>query len=240
LTIVVIVATGMTAAPVRHALTPLIGQQLGPWLGHAPTTAPLLVAQSDVSASRDMQLEEPIGAPGPMSYSRTAAGHSAADHLAKAERESHSESDSARGHGNGRLNDRFSDLWLNRIGGSALSFPGGGDRIRAAGKNFTGNPQAAAAKSSASSNGSGRSNSGGGGSDHAADPKKGDNKPNDPPGLFNEHKVGLGELKGNKNGDDPGTAIGGGTVAVNPEPSTLFLFGTGMALAAGSIRRRLR
>ena len=54
------------------------------------------------------------------------------------------------------------------------------------------------------------------------------------------------ELTGN-NGNNgrhgkPGTGgvRPGGTVAVNPEPSTLLLFGTGIAAVAGAVRRRLR
>jgi hypothetical protein len=63
-------------------------------------------------------------------------------------------------------------------------------------------------------------------------------------GIFNEHRGGLGHLTGGKNGNNGqggGGSVGGGTnLASSPEPSTLLLFGTGLATAAGAIRRRLR
>lgn len=61
--------------------------------------------------------------------------------------------------------------------------------------------------------------------------------------LFGEHKAGLKELTGSVTTKNPPldqAAYGPTNVAVTPEPSTLLLFGTGIAAAAGAIRRRLR
>jgi hypothetical protein len=63
-------------------------------------------------------------------------------------------------------------------------------------------------------------------------------------GIFNEHRHGLPDLTGNGGGSFTNPGGGGGgigpNVAANPEPSTIFLLGTGLIAAAGSVRRRLR
>jgi hypothetical protein len=102
--------------------------------------------------------------------------------------------------------------------------------------------QASATQSPSASSSGGRGPSspggGGGGGGHAdapAAPKQGE--------IFKEHRSGLKELTGN-NGwhGKPGTGgvRGGSAVASSPEPSTLLLFGTGIAAVAGAVRRRLR
>ena len=238
--VVLVVATGMTAAPVRHALTPLIAHPLGAWLGHTPTAGSgvLVTGEPALAAESRDALDVPIGIPAPLSYSAN-VGHSAAEHVARAESEVRS---SAADVGGGsrqsgrRLNDRFTELRQSRYGASSFAFSRDvGSRV-GAGTTGRNDSEESSRVTSSRWGSSARSYGGGGGA--SPDPKK-DEKLKDP--LFNEHKSGLPDLSGGHKGpkDAPGKAFGSGKVAVNPEPSTLFLFGTGIAFVAGALRRRL-
>jgi len=238
LMVVLVVATGMTAAPVRHALTPLIAHPLGAWLGHTPTAGSgvLVTGEPALAAESRDALDVPIGIPAPLSYSAN-GGHSAAEHLARAESETWSSAaDNGGSRQSGRrLNDRFTELRQSRYGAGSFAFSRDvGSRV---GAGTTGrNDSEESSRVTPSRSGSSAPSYGGGGA--SPDPKK-DEKLKDP--LFNEHKSGLPDLSGGHKGpkDAPGKAFGSGKVAVNPEPSTLFLFGTGIAFVAGALRRRL-
>lgn len=235
LMVVLVVASGMTAAPVRNALTPLIAHPLSEWLGHTPTAGPgvLVTGEPALAAESHDGLDVPIGIPAPLSYSAN-SGHSAAEHLARAEGETWSSAaDDGGSRQNGRrLNDRFTELRQTRYGGSSFAFSRDvGSRI---GAGTTGHSDTEeSSRSTPSRSGSAPGFSAGGGSS-LPDPKK------EEKGLFSEHKSGLPDLAGHKGPKEaPGKAIGAGKVAVNPEPSTLLLFGTGIAFVAGALRRRL-
>src|SRR5262245_66238674 len=86
--VVVVMATGMAAAPVRNAVTPIIARSFGPWIGHAPAVSSVqfVGTSAAVLPDRDITLDGPIGVPAAISYTGTGtSGHSAADHLARAE-----------------------------------------------------------------------------------------------------------------------------------------------------------
>ena len=232
---VLVVATGMTAAPVRHALTPLIAHPISEWLGHTPTAGSGVLATGEPAlAPESRDVDDPIGVSAPVSYSAN-SGHSAMEHLARAESAAESTSGSEGGsrQGGRRLNDRFTELRQSKYGAGSFAFSRDvGSRV---GAGTTGRSDTEdSSRSTPSRSGSSAPGFSAGGGSSSPEPKK------DERGLFNEHKSGLPDLAGHKGPKNaPGKAIGAGKVAVNPEPSTLFLFGTGIAFVAGALRRRL-
>jgi hypothetical protein len=211
------------------------------WLGHAPAVvANVQPATQSASAAttRDIDLDAPlIAAPDRLSYSSGSNGKGGAEDTDKADK---SDSDAR-------------PAWVDYAGSRRGNHATGGNRSSASlehgafggrlGSMSRSDARAGGDSESArSSNGtSSASGSGKSGGPKNGDP--GDAKKKDPDDLFGGHKSGLPELKGDqkvKNSPLPGKGVGGSNVAVNPEPSTLFLFGTGIVAAAGAIRRRLK
>jgi hypothetical protein len=244
LTAVLVVTTGIAAAPVRHALAPLFAQPLSQWLGHAPAVASnvqLATQSASAATTRDVDLDTPlVAAPDRLSYSVASHGKAGAEETNKSDSESQRPAwvDYA---GSRRSNN--SNVGSSR---SSASFEHGafGGRLGSMSRSDarSGGDSESARPSNGTSSASGSGKSGGPKNGDPGDAKK-DEKNKGPDDLFGGHKSGLPELKGDKkvkNSPLPGKGVGGSNVAVNPEPSTLFLFGTGIVAAAGAIRRRLK
>jgi hypothetical protein len=254
ITVLLLATAGVAAAPMRQSLLPLIGRPFGIWNNatfpsvHAPFVDVQLAATTARLDDGTARITVPdrlafVAAPtGPATLAERAE-YILANSSSSAVIESQSGNDRSDNRGGG---------WRSAAGGSGG--PGGfGGSTYTRGQNgggFVSNARSDAAQGgarqeSASSSptassvgGRGPSNSGGGGG-HADAPAAA--KPSE---IFKEHRSGMKELTGNNgwHGNKPGTGgvRGGGTVAVNPEPSTLLLFGTGIAAVAGAVRRRLR
>jgi PEP-CTERM motif-containing protein len=232
LTALVAVATGIAATPLRKTFTPFVTRPLGSWsLPVARSTGQATPAAefhaSSAVASRTDELEG-LAALGDRKLAP--AGGALSDSGVVRDEVLEHGSGSASTNDNGRQGDNWKigsqksgrSFSFGRSGGAGYS--GGG---RSA---FSGSGSIGRAGSSNSANASGGGGSARGGI-------------NDPGPIFNEHKSGLPELTGGKLGAAAGggAVIGGrATLASNPEPSTLILFGTGLATVVGSIRRRLR
>ena len=233
LTALVAVATGIAATPLRKSFTPFVTRPLGSWsLPVARSTGQATPAAefhaSSAVASRTDELEG-LAALGDRKLAPAGGALS----------ETNVVPDDVVEHGSGSASSasddkRQGDSWKlgSQKSGRSFSFGrSGGASYSGAGRSaFSGSGSIGRAASSNSENGSGGGGSARGGI-------------NDPGPIFNEHKSGLPELTGGKleAAAGGGAVIGGrATLASNPEPSTLILFGTGLATAVGSIRRRLR
>ena len=233
LTALVAVATGLAATPLRKTLTPFVTRPLGSWSlpvarSTGQTTPATEFHASSAGASRTDELEGLAAlsdrklAPAGDAIAEAAAGDVVEHGSGSAASTSTDErQDKGWKLGSEKSGRSFS---FGRSGGARYS-PGSG---RSA---FSGSGSIGRAGSSGSNSDNA---SGGGGSARGG--------VNDPGPIFNEHKSGLPELTGGKLQAAGGGAVIGGraTLASNPEPSTLILFGTGLATAVGSIRRRLR
>jgi hypothetical protein len=235
LTALVAVATGIAATPLRKTLTPFVTRPLGSWSlpvarSTGQTTPTTEFHASSAVASRTDELEG-LAALSDRKLAPAGGGELADAAAGEVVEHGSGSAGSSKNDDNGRQGDGWK-LGSQR-GGRSFSFGrSGGASYSGAGRSaFSGSGSIGRAGSSNSENGSG---GGGGGSARGGI--------NDPGPIFNEHKSGLPELTGGT-----GNAAGGGsvitgraTLASNPEPSTLILFGTGLATAVGSIRRRLR
>jgi hypothetical protein len=255
ITVLLVATAGVAAAPMRQSLLPLIGRPFGIWNNaplaavHAPFVVDVQLAATTARLDSGTPL---ITAPDRLAFVAAPTGQAT---LAERAEYILANSSSSAGSDSWSENDRSNSRggrWRGAAGGSGGSGGFGGSTYTKGqnGGGFVANSrsdadtagprQGSAAPSSSASSGGGRgpSNSGGGGGGHADTPAA--SKPGE---IFKEHRSGMGKLTGN-NGrhGEPGTGgvRGGGTVAVNPEPSTLLLFGTGIAAVAGAVRRRLR
>jgi len=239
LTALAAIATGIAATPLRKSLTPFVTRPLGSWsLPVARSTGQATPATefhaSSAVASRADELE------GLAALSDRKLAPAGADLAQGGEVVEHGGGGAASGQGNGRQGDdsgyrNESSARAFRLGRwGSTSFAGGGRPA------FYGSGSIGRAGSTASSNGSSSASaSAGGGSGSGSGSGAGTN---DSGPIFNEHKAGLPELTGTTNlAPGAGAVLSGqSTLASNPEPSTLILFGTGLMTAVGSIRRRLR
>jgi hypothetical protein len=216
LTALLVLATGMAASPLRSAVAPFVTNPLGSWsLGGANKTAaaaPSIEAPADIPVWRANELELAYSAtPRYLDYSVFRDNARLINLSQEAE------------HGGG------SNSWSGNSSGSS------GWKLRSArgGRSFGWGRWANASSFRGGGSGWGGVGSIGNGSNRG----RGNGS------VFGEHRGGLGRLTGGQNGfqGGAGPGVGSGTnLASSPEPSTLLLFGTGLATAAGAIRRRLR
>lgn len=258
LTALLIVITGVAASPVGTFWSPLLARPFGQWLGRSPVAvvSTLPVQQPSTANGGSLAAGEPLlvaAAPGgyamppgelivrdtSVTGSQAAAarrasldGSQRADYFGATRRSGYSSGPSGGGHiALGNTSGGSSGTAAQSGGGQAES----GSRV----ENAKARASAPPSRSADGAPGFAPLRGSDGGSTHPGKPKD-----KDPGGIFGEHKKSLDHLTGSKSAKnsphDSSGSFGGTNVAVNPEPSTLFLFGTGMVAAAGAIRRRLR
>ncbi len=250
LTALLAVATGIAAAPIRNAMSPLVTRPFSQWLDTAPgartQTGPLL--------SPDLnRLSEPgesrLDATSPDNLGRSGAAGRGRRYEGDDARASRTGDGGPRGRGEtggwvvvGNGSSRgsgFVPFGFPGAGGIGAGTRPGTRHEGAAPAKADAKPGAAGAPAQHGGSGAGGPAAGGGQGNVASGP----GAPAAPGSLFGDHNDGLDALTGVAATNpplDPGTSFGATNVAVNPEPSTLFLFGTGIALVAGTVRRRLR
>jgi hypothetical protein len=232
----------------RNSLLPLIGRPFGIW-NNAPlpsVPAPFVDAQLVTTTAR-LDVDSPLTtAPDRLGFVAAPTGATMAERAeyilanssAGAEWRSRADNDNG--------NDNRGRRWRNGYGGGGGG-GGWGNASYSRGQNgggFVPNQRTDSSQGSRQGSSSSGGASGGGGAS-TSNPGNGGGAPSTqkPGEIFTEHRSGMGDLTGSKghNGKPGAGGINGkGTVAVNPEPSTLLLFGTGMAAVAGAVRRRLR
>jgi hypothetical protein len=253
LTALLIVTTGIAAAPVRKIWAPLVSRPFGQWLGDSRIRAN---AQQSARLSADASQSRKTSASLGAGYAITDSGSSGPGRRVLTDDVSRSEASSSRAGGSQRYESSSAAKGGDYSGGSShlaqVSLPGhsgGGSAGAASAGGGSGSarmetaPRTERAKGVPSLAPSRPPNNGQPGNSDGGKGPADVGKPKDPGGLFGEHKTGLDQLTGSgsrKNSPLDGGLVGGGSVAVNPEPSTLLLFGTGIAAAAGAVRRRLR
>jgi len=195
-------------------------------------------ASASTASHPDVELGSPLGANPPAVTYSVGASYSG---FAPGKWESRSE-DSDRSDNKGRR-DHFDSFMANSLMSQRNSV------FNSRGYRGAGNvPSFGAGRDAAKGSGGRRDDSARGSSGNAANPGRGNGGGNGQPkgdpgasgGLFNEHTSGLPNLNGSVTiGNGPVAAALGPKVAVNPEPSAIFLFGTGLAAVARLLRRRL-
>lgn len=231
-TALVVVATGLAATPLRKSLTPFVTKPLGSWslpvarsTGLATVPTAFRPASASVATGSIVELGGATSASADFTLARN--GSTGLIDLGDVTEHSGQNAGAASGDGGSRQGGD-SNGRSSRFGNSFRWGRSGGVGY-AGGSAFSGSGSIARG-SSGSRSGSGGGSAGSGGI-------------NDPGPIFNDHKSGFPELTGRKLGavGSGGLAASGrSTLASNPEPSTLILFGTGLITAVGTIRRRLR
>jgi len=233
-TALVVVATGLAATPLRKSLTPFVSKPLGSWslpvarsTGLATTPTAYHPAGASVTAGSIAEL----GATPALPEVTIARNGGSTGLIDLGDVTEHSASGASSGGDSSRQEGGKNGSWSwgrSRFGSSSR-WGRAGNTGYAGGSTFSGSGSIGRGSQSGSG-GSGNGSAGSGGI-------------NDPGPIFNDHKAGFPELTGRANGvvgAGGGTVSGRSTLASNPEPSTLILFGTGLMTAVGTIRRRLR
>jgi hypothetical protein len=244
-----VITTGVAASPIRDAWLPLVSNPLGFWNNTEPTptakgSQPLIVSSG---IRRDnAELEAPfVMAPDRMQFLVTSPRTArAANGVSKDRDEKDRGTDStAFSSSSSSSSRRGRNSRVSGSGGGGGDFVGGGGLNGGRASPSIGSPRSYPVTNTRVGGGNGNGNgrpsspgSGGGGSSAAPAP------PAAGGGIFSDHTSGMADLTGkgnNKNG--PGLDKGKGpNLASSPEPSSLMLFATGLAAAAGAVRRRLR
>jgi hypothetical protein len=233
LSALVVVTTGITAAPLRKSLAPVLENPLGSWSIRKPAAQVARPQAAQVSRLASARNDESAFASGTVASGRLVDSVIASKGVGPFELGIVSPEHGAAAYSVGDRGGRKSREW--KFGNSRSSAGGRWGNIGGGG--FGG------ARFGRSGGATGPGNAGaGGGSGSGVGSGGGSGRNDRDDSIFNEHKSGFPELTGKKPGHGPGgTVVGSGpTLAHNPEPSTLILFGTGLATALGTIRRRLR
>jgi hypothetical protein len=251
LTALVVVTTGM-AAPVRQAVGPLLAHPFGSLFGHSPT-GPNSLAEQQPSSRPELvaALDESLLGGDPLEHSRESRRS-----FSERREHDHYVASHAWPAGGTRQFETFVGIEGSRSGGwgrfgpAGGYGPAGGGGAGAAGASPRRHNEQPGTQSSrndpdpGSSFGKPGRDGGSGGDRGDNDRGRGSNGSDDhdghSDGVFEKHKDGLDELAGAGENAPLDAGFGLGNVAVNPEPSTLLLFGTGILAAAGALRRRLR
>lgn len=236
----VLVVTAGMAPVVRQAITPLVSRSLGMRAGQAPVASPLVDLQgasASAAPRSDVELGSPLGNRETSAYSvgRAYSGFAPGKWEPPG-------SDDKSDDKSSRQSDRFDSFLASSLMSQRNNvFNSRGSRAAAnVGSLGAGRDAAKGSGGRRAENAKGPAGSAAGGGAGNGQPKHAD-PPSASGGLFNEHTSGLPNLNGSLTvGNSPITAAAlGPTVAVNPEPSTIFLFGTGLAAVARLLRRRL-
>jgi hypothetical protein len=235
-TALVVVATGLAATPLRKSLIPFVTRPLGSWslpvarsTGLATVPTAYRPASASVTTGSIVELSGAASAPADFTLARN--GSTGLIDLGDVAEHSQHNAGASSGDGGSNKKGGDSNGGSSRFGNSFRWGRSGGFGS-ASGSVFSGSGsinRGSTGSKSGSGGGSGNGSAGSGGI-------------NDPGPIFNDHKSGFPELTGRKTGavGAGGLAVGAATLASNPEPSTLILFGTGLITAVGTIRRRLR
>jgi hypothetical protein len=247
ITALLVVTTGVAASPIRDAWLPLVSNPLGFWNNTTPTPTAKGSTPPIASAGirRDnAELEAPfVMAPDRMQFLVTSPRTArAANSVSKDREEKEQATDATAAYSSTSSPSRRGRNTRGGGSGGGGDFVGGGGLNGSRASPSIGSPRSYpktnARVGGGSSNGNGRPSSPGSGGGSAAAPA--------PPaagGVFNDHMSGMPDLtgKGDKDKNGPGNDKGKGpNLASSPEPSSLMLFATGLAAAAGAVRRRLR
>jgi hypothetical protein len=244
ITALLVITTGVAAAPFRDAWLPIVGRPLNLWNNGAikmpPTAAPLLVSRDLVTPQR--MVDAPfIVAPDRLDYrvSRAGSSNSGRDDSSPAYSSSWSSQTASRNAGR-RSRAYSGNGWGGGSGGGSGRFSDTSFARRSGSYNRDNSPTNAGSRSSGSSSATGSASNGGGGGGNRG-PSGGNGGADD---LFTDHGKGLPDLSGSADSLLGNGGVAGGKngprLASSPEPSSILLFGTGIVAVAGALRRRMR
>jgi hypothetical protein len=234
-TALVVVTAGIAATPLRKSLTPFVAKPLGSWaipIGRpsGQPTAPTAYHSSPAPATPAGDLT-PLTEPRDYTLARNDSEIVPLGDVTEHGRGGAAASSTETG-GSWKLGPKARSWGFGRAGTSGGLGRSGFGGAGSIGRGIGNGGSRLGSAGSESESGSGSAGSGAGGSQGGVGTVP----------IFGDHKSGLPELTGSiSTGPGAGTVSAGKTnLASNPEPSTMLLFGTGLASAAGALRRRLR